>query len=260
MSDLLSKCEEYYGTRNFYEVLSVSPNASEKEIKKAYHKLSLLVHPDRVEEAKKAVSTEKFKVLGKIYSILQNIEKRKVYDDSGEFDEDSYSTINWMEYWRSMFPRISTKDIENYEKEYIGSETEIYDVKRAYISSKGNMDVILEYVPFSNCDSEPRIIQIVRKLVDNGEVEEHDCFFNEPQKKKNKRRRKWEAERLEAEKLNLTDEEIEKSIRKNQERRHQELCSFMSNLEKKYCKPKKRQSIKDSPSPTKKTRRSARNK
>lgn len=173
-------------------------------VKKAYHKLSLLVHPDRVEEAKKAVSTEKFKVLGKIYSILQNIEKRKVYDDSGEFDEDSYSTINWMEYWRSMFPRISTKDIENYEKEYIGSETEIYDVKRAYISSKGNMDVILEYVPFSNCDSEPRIIQIVRKLVDNGEVEEHDCFFNEPQKKKNKRRRKWEAERLEAEKLNLT--------------------------------------------------------
>lgn len=173
-------------------------------VKKAYHKLSLLVHPDRVEESKKTASTEKFKVLGKIYSILQDSEKRKVYDDCGEFDEDSYSTINWMEYWRSMFKKISIKDIQNYEKEYIGSETEIRDIKRVYVSSKGNMDVILECVPFSDCDSEPRIIEIVRQLVDNGEVEEYDSFFNEPQRKKNRRRRKWEAEREEAEKLNLT--------------------------------------------------------
>lgn len=143
-------------------------------------------------------------MLGKIYTILHDTDKREVYDDCGEFDEDSYSSINWMEYWRSMFKRISTKDIENYQKEYIGSDTEIRDIKKAYVSSKGNMDVILECVAFSDCDSEPRIIEIVRKLVDDEEVEEYDCFFNEPQKKANKRRRKWEAERRLAERLNLT--------------------------------------------------------
>ncbi|GJQ74086.1 hypothetical protein Trydic_g19008 [Trypoxylus dichotomus] len=236
MSDLLSKCEEYYGTRNFYEILNLDEDATEKDIKRAYHKLSLLVHPDRVEESRKAVSTEKFKVLGKIYSILQDSEKRKIYDESGEFDEDSYSSINWMEYWRSMFKKISREDIENYEKEYIGSETEIRDIKRAYVSSKGNMDIILECVPFSDCDSEPRIMEVVRKLIDGGEVEEYDCFFNEPERKKNRRRRKWEAERREAEKLNLTDKEIEETIRKNQERRQKEFCTFMSSLEKKFVK------------------------
>lgn len=256
MADLLSKCEEYYGTRNFYEVLNIDKDASEKDIKKAYHKLSLLVHPDRVEESKKAISTEKFKVLGKIYTILHDTDKREVYDDCGEFDEDSYSSINWMEYWRSMFKRISTKDIENYQKEYIGSDTEIRDIKKAYVSSKGNMDVILECVAFSDCDSEPRIIEIVRKLVDDEEVEEYDCFFNEPQKKANKRRRKWEAERRLAERLNLTDKEFEETIRKNQEERKKEFCNFMSNLEKKFASPKKRKSIKSSSPPAKRSTRS----
>ncbi|KRT79917.1 Chaperone [Oryctes borbonicus] len=204
MSELLSKCEEYYGTRNFYEVLNITEDASEKDIKKAYHKLSLFVHPDRVDESKKAVSTEKFKVLGKVYSVLQDSEKRRIYDESGEFDEDSYCGVNWMEYWRSMFKRISTEDIENYEKEYIGSETEIRDIKKSYVSSKGNMDIILESVPFSDCDSEPRIMEVVRKLIDNGELEEYDCFFNEPERKKNRRRRRWEAERREAERFKVT--------------------------------------------------------
>lgn len=53
-------------------------------VRKAYHKLSLLVHPDRVEEKKKAEATEKFKVLGRIHSILSDNEKRAIYDESGK--------------------------------------------------------------------------------------------------------------------------------------------------------------------------------
>jgi DnaJ family protein C protein 9 len=44
----------------------------------------LLVHPDRVEEEDKIEATEKFKVLGKIHSILSDKEKRAIYDDSGK--------------------------------------------------------------------------------------------------------------------------------------------------------------------------------
>jgi len=54
-------------------------------VRKAYHKLSLLVHPDRVEEKKKAEATEKFKVLGRIHSILSDNEKRAIYDESGKY-------------------------------------------------------------------------------------------------------------------------------------------------------------------------------
>lgn len=174
-------------------------------VKKAYHKLSLYVHPDRVEQDQKKVATEKFQVLGKIHSVLQDKAKRKLYDDFGEFDEEIDASFNWMDYWRSMFKKIEIKDIENYEKEYIGSEIELKDIKKAYITTKGNMDKILEMVPFSNCDNEERIIEIVQKMVDNGEVLRYNSFFNENKSRKIKRRKKWEKEKQETE---LVDSEL----------------------------------------------------
>lgn len=53
-------------------------------VKKAYRKLSLTVHPDRVPDEGKEKATEKFKVLGKIHSVLSDPEKRAVYDDTGK--------------------------------------------------------------------------------------------------------------------------------------------------------------------------------
>ncbi|KAJ8911613.1 hypothetical protein NQ315_015947 [Exocentrus adspersus] len=211
MSEFKIMCEKFFGSSNFYEVLNIKSNASDKEtdsnlktyflVKKAYHKLSLCVHPDRVEEDQKKIATEKFQVLGKIHSILQDKNKRKLYDEAGEFDEEVDASFNWMDYWRSMFKKIDIKDIENYEKEYIGSETELRDIKKAYISTKGSMDGILEMVPFSNCDSEERIIQIVQHMVDNNEVPKYDSFFNENKSRKMKRRKKWEKEKQETESI-----------------------------------------------------------
>lgn len=213
-------CVKYFGCDNFYEILGLDSNASSKDskyffdfhwdlfiffsilVKKAYHRLSLLVHPDRVEEEQKAVATEKFKALGKIHTILQDNDKRKLYDDVGEFDDEMDSSFNWCDYWRNMFRKIDIKEIEQYEKEYIGSETEIYDIKKAYINSKGNMDKILERVPFSNCDNEPRYIKIIEKLVEDGEVERYECFFNETKVKKMRRKKKWDKEKKEAEQIN----------------------------------------------------------
>lgn len=159
------------------------------------------MHPDRVNEEQKTIATEKFKALGKIHSILQDDDKRKLYDDVGEFDDEMDSSFNWRDYWRNMFKKIDIKDIENYKEEYIGSDTEIRDIKKAYISSKGNMDIILEMVPFSNCDNEPRYIEIVEKLVNDGEVERYDTFFNENKRKKMRRRRKYEKEKNEVEQI-----------------------------------------------------------
>ncbi|CAG9812381.1 unnamed protein product [Phaedon cochleariae] len=43
-------------------------------------------------------------------------------------------------------------------------------------------------VPFSNCDSKPRIIDIVQKMVDNEEVEYYKAFFNESKAQKMRHR------------------------------------------------------------------------
>ncbi|RLU21585.1 hypothetical protein DMN91_005963 [Ooceraea biroi] len=192
MASLLDLCEQYFGARNFYDVLKIPKTANDKQVKKAYHKLSLLVHPDRVEESIKVEATEKFKVLGRIHSILSDSEKRKIYDESGQYDEESEDVVmrNWADYWRSLFKEITVEDINNYEKTYKGSETEIKDLKRAYMDSKGDMDYILEAVPFTNCDEEPRLHAIIENLIETGEVPEYKAFTNENAKKKQRRKRK----------------------------------------------------------------------
>ncbi|KAG5865301.1 hypothetical protein JTB14_013797 [Gonioctena quinquepunctata] len=245
MTSFKSLCEKYFGCSNFYEILKVEPEATEKQLKKAYHRLSLLVHPDRVDEDQKAIATEKFKALGKIHSILQNPEKRKLYDDVGEYDEESESDslFNWMDYWRNMFKKIELKDIEKYEKEYIGSETELRDIKRAYVGSKGNMDKILEMVPFSNCDDEARFIDIVQRMVDDGEVESYKSFFKESKQRKMRRHKKWEEEKKEAEQIDM--KELEKEMELNMKKRASNFENFMNGLEDKYAPKKKRMSITD---------------
>lgn len=248
-----SLCIEYFGSNNFYEILGVNSDASTKEIKKAYHKMSLLVHPDRVDAEQKTIATEKFKVLGKIHSILQDDDKRKLYDDVDEFDDEMDSSFNWFDYWRNMFKKIDLEDIKKYEEEYIGSETELRDIKKAYISSKGNMNKFLEMVPFGNCDREPRYIEIVTKLVEDGEVERFDAFFNESKQKKMRRRRKWENEKKEAEKIDskfilikyvsllifFLVEQLEKEVEENMKRRAKQFENLVAEIESKYAPKKK---------------------
>ena len=78
--------------KNYYEILGVNKNATQDEIKNAYHKLAMKFHPDRhvndsEEEKKKA--EEKFKEISEAYEVLSNEEKRKEYDNpshSSPFD------------------------------------------------------------------------------------------------------------------------------------------------------------------------------
>jgi molecular chaperone DnaJ len=67
--------------KDYYELLDVSRNASEEEIKKAYRKLALQYHPDRNPGDKQ--SEEKFKEVSEAYQILSDAEKRAKYDQYG---------------------------------------------------------------------------------------------------------------------------------------------------------------------------------
>jgi len=66
--------------RDYYEVLGVSQDASQDEIKKAYRKLAKKYHPDQSDEPD---AEGKFKEISEAYAVLSDEEKRRTYDQYG---------------------------------------------------------------------------------------------------------------------------------------------------------------------------------
>ena len=67
--------------RDYYEVLGVSKNATEQEIKSAYRKKAKELHPDLNKDDPKA--EDKFKECQEAYSVLSDESKRRMYDQFG---------------------------------------------------------------------------------------------------------------------------------------------------------------------------------
>ena len=76
---------------DYYELLRISKNADETEIKKAYRKLAIKYHPDKSPQDKKEEYTEKFKEISQAYEILSDSQKRKNYDMFGK-DGENFSS------------------------------------------------------------------------------------------------------------------------------------------------------------------------
>lgn len=127
--------------KSLYEILCVERSASQQEIKKAYYKLALRLHPDKNpgdDEAK-----EKFQILQRVISILGDEEKRALYDQTGLVDDDilfGNGADNLQEYFRSIYKKVTEADVEEFEANYRGSGTEKADLKNLYTKYVGNMD------------------------------------------------------------------------------------------------------------------------
>ncbi|XP_047542344.1 dnaJ homolog subfamily B member 12 [Vanessa atalanta] len=87
-----TKCKDYY------EVLGVTKEATDSDIKKAYKKLALQLHPDKNHAPGAA---EAFKAIGNAAAILTDPEKRKQYDLRGE--EPTHATHTHHQYYARGF-------------------------------------------------------------------------------------------------------------------------------------------------------------
>lgn len=67
--------------RDYYQVLGISRDASESEIKRAYRKLAMKFHPDRNPDDPDAEA--KFKEAAEAYEVLADAEQRQIYDRFG---------------------------------------------------------------------------------------------------------------------------------------------------------------------------------
>lgn len=68
--------------KDYYQILGVSKQADEKEIKRAYRKLAQKYHPDKNPGNKQA--EEQFKAINEAYEVLGNPENRTKYDQLGQ--------------------------------------------------------------------------------------------------------------------------------------------------------------------------------
>ena len=96
--------------RDYYEVLGVSKDATEKDIKKAYRKLAFKYHPDKNPDNKKEAE-EKFKEVNEAYSVLSDPDKRRQYDMGG-FDFEGFGFgegFDPMEIFRTFMENMAKK-------------------------------------------------------------------------------------------------------------------------------------------------------
>lgn len=244
MPSLLASCEELFHTRDLYAVLELEKTATSGQIKKAYHKVSLKVHPDRVSDAERAEATKKFQCVGAVYAVLSDDSRRGLYDECGEVDDEQdplQHDKDWEEYWRLLFPKITLKDIEKFEKEYRESEEEKKDVIKAYVECEGDMDQILDSVMCSREEDEDRFRAIIDAAIKEKTVKTFKAYKKTTgAKAKQARKRAAESEAKEAEQarkelgLDGSEESLANMILARQQSRGQQAESFLDGLAAKY--------------------------
>lgn len=124
-------------------------------------------HPDRVPSEEKTVSNEKFNIIHQAYKILCDAQSKKAYDEGSNV---LFAKATNAAQWEQFLKPTVEDELDNARKNYQNSLDEIQDIKREFVAGKGSLTHIYNNVPFVRYEDEPRIIEIIRGLIDNGDL------------------------------------------------------------------------------------------
>ena len=79
-----------HSDRRCYDVLGLTPDASEDDIKRSFRRLALKLHPDKQvgSDEERATAEQRFKEVNEAYSVLSDPARRKRYDTTGKMYDD----------------------------------------------------------------------------------------------------------------------------------------------------------------------------
>lgn len=153
----------------FYELLGVPKDASVAEIKRAFRRKALAVHPDRNTSPDAHTA---FQELRRVHDVLVDPDTRALYDNGGEAalgDDDGGGPE--AAFWANAASRVSEKDIEAYERSYPGSPDEVEDLVEHYRRFAGNVVNVIDYVPFAEDTDLNRFISVWDEQIENGNLQ-----------------------------------------------------------------------------------------
>jgi len=155
--------------KNYYEILEVSKNASEEEIKKSYKRLALTHHPDK--NIGNPESADKFKEIGEAYGVLSDKSKRQQYDMMGSVDgfEDFDGGIDPFSVFNSIF--------KNHVESFMNMKYE-KDVNLSNIFSNFS-GMSEENFPFQNVHIKVHTFPINSVFEDSRRIDDEDLNYED---------------------------------------------------------------------------------
>ncbi len=171
-------------------MLGVSSDATPGQLKKAYHKLALALHPDKQLSSKNSAeeisaAKLKFQAISVTYKILANEERRKEYDHSRELVEDddadfvsSSSFTQWERFFKNLFPGINFDDIDKFTVKYKESEEEKKDVLKYYQICQGDLNKMVNCVMCSEKSDKHRWVKYyIEPAIQRGDVPRFEALL-----------------------------------------------------------------------------------
>lgn len=117
-------------TLSYYTILKINPDASIEQIKKAYHRLALIHHPDKhIDPAAKSKAEAKFKKISEAYETLKDPEQRVRYDRMQKWKSDVSWTTPSQEEFKE--PTRVSKGIPLFEAGSLYGYSELEDLIKA---------------------------------------------------------------------------------------------------------------------------------
>lgn len=169
-------------TASLYDVLGVQRTATPGEIKAAYRKLALQLHPDKNRADDPGTAKKKFQVLQESYAVLSDAEKRNRYDACGTVTDEDFSAHLFAQFGHLIRPaQFDGTDIDNYVARYRGSEEERADV--AGLLAKGAALDLFEDVIGAEPEDVARYVALLREIASSSPPGAGVTFTKETEKK-----------------------------------------------------------------------------